>query len=45
MTGCKAKTCAALEDGMDGYNPRKVKKKKGRQEGLFNKKQKSQPWN
>lgn len=45
MSGCKAKSCAALEDAMEGYNPRKVKKKKGRQEGIFSKKQKSQPWN
>jgi hypothetical protein len=44
MTGCKAKQCAALEDGMEGYNPKKVKKKKGRQEGLFEKKKKT-PWN
>lgn len=44
MSGCKAKQCAALEDGMEGYNPKKVKKKKGRQEGLFGKKQKA-PWN
>ena len=37
LSSCKAKHCAALEDGMEGYNSKKVKKRKGRQEGLFDK--------
>ncbi len=34
MSACKAKHCAALEDGMEGYDAKKIKKKRGRQEGL-----------
>lgn len=36
VTACKAKHCAALEDGMEGYDAKKVKKRRGRQEGLGN---------
>lgn len=37
MSSCKAKHCAALQDDMEGYNPKSAKKKKGRQEGLWGK--------
>lgn len=38
VSGCKAKHCAAMQDDLEGYNHRKAgKKKKGRQEGLFDK--------
>jgi len=38
VSACKAKHCAAREDGMEGYNSKKAgKKKRGRQEGLFGK--------
>jgi hypothetical protein len=37
LSACKAKHCAALDDGMEGYSAKKNKKKKGRQEGLFGK--------
>ncbi|MBR9861048.1 hypothetical protein GYB22_09955 [bacterium] len=33
---CKAKHCVAYDDSMEGY--KKPKRKKGRQEGLFDKK-------
>ncbi len=40
VSACKAKHCAAMQDDLEGYNHRKAgKKKKGRQEGLFNTKQ------
>ena len=35
ISACKAKHCATFDDSMEGFNPKKVKKKKGRQEGLF----------
>jgi hypothetical protein len=35
MSACKAKHCGIFDDSMEGFNPKKVKKKKGRQEGLF----------
>jgi hypothetical protein len=34
---CKVKHCAALQDDFEGYSSKKVKKKRGRQEGLFSK--------
>ena len=37
VSSCKAKHCAALQDDMEGYNPKSAKKKKGRQEGLWGK--------
>ncbi len=37
ISSCKAKHCAALQDDMEGYNPKSAKKKKGRQEGLWGK--------
>jgi hypothetical protein len=37
LFSCKAKHCAALQDDMEGYNPKSAKKKKGRQEGLWGK--------
>lgn len=37
ISACKAKHCTAREEGMDGYNPKKNKRKKGRQEGLWGK--------
>jgi hypothetical protein len=37
FTSCKTKHCAALEEDMDGYNPKSNKKKRGRQEGLWGK--------
>tara|TARA_B100001057_G_C22427706_1_gene786156 strand:- start:250 stop:414 length:165 start_codon:yes stop_codon:yes gene_type:complete len=37
LFSCKAKHCAALQDNMEGYNPKSAKKKKGRQEGLWGK--------
>lgn len=38
ISACKAKHCAAMQDDLEGYNHRKAgKKKKGRQEGLFDK--------
>jgi len=40
VSACKAKHCAAMQDDLDGYNHRKAgKKKRGRQEGLFDAKQ------
>ena len=35
ISACKAKHCATFDDSLEGFNPKKVKKKKGRQEGLF----------
>ena len=35
ISACKAKHCATFDDSMEGFNPKKVKTKKGRQEGLF----------
>jgi hypothetical protein len=37
LFSCKAKHCTALQDDMEGYNPKSAKKKKGRQEGLWGK--------
>ena len=37
VSSCKAKHCAALQDDMEGYNPKSANKKKGRQEGLWGK--------
>ena len=37
VSSYKAKHCAALQDDMEGYNPKSAKKKKGRQEGLWGK--------
>jgi hypothetical protein len=38
IAACKAKHCAALDPTMEGYKAKKNKKKKGRQEGLFDRK-------
>ncbi|MBT8327314.1 MAG: hypothetical protein KJP21_06295 [Bacteroidia bacterium] len=35
LPACKAKHCAALDDTMEGYDKKRNKRKKGRQEGLF----------
>ena len=35
ISACKAKHCATFDDSMEGFNHKKAKKKKGRQEGLF----------
>ncbi|MDB3869072.1 hypothetical protein N9312_01275 [Bacteroidia bacterium] len=37
VSSCKARHCPALQDDMEGYNPKSAKKKKGRQEGLWGK--------
>ena len=37
LPACKAKHCAAMDPTMEGYNKKTGKKKKGRQEGLFDK--------
>jgi hypothetical protein len=35
--GCKAKHCAAMDPTFEGANKKTGKRKKGRQEGLFDK--------
>ncbi len=35
LPSCKAKHCTTLDPTMEGYNAKKDKRKKGRQEGLF----------
>lgn len=37
VSACKAKHCAAMQDDMEGFKKKKGKKKRGRQEGLFDK--------
>ena len=37
VSACKAKHCAAMQDDMEGFNKKNGKKKRGRQEGLFDK--------
>ena len=37
VSACKAKHCAAMQDDMEGFNKKNSKKKRGRQEGLFDK--------
>jgi hypothetical protein len=37
ISACKAKHCTAMDPTMEGYNAKKDKKKRGRQEGLFGK--------
>lgn len=38
VTACKAKHCTVYDDSMEGYKAKKARKKKGRQEGLFDNK-------
>lgn len=37
ISACKAKHCAAMQDDLEGYKKKNSKKKRGRQEGLFDK--------